>query len=194
MNTTQKGNLFEERAYNVLASELANERLWAAPKFARIFRRKGYFSRDRNKKIITDISIELYLKSPSDPSLIWVFECKDYKKERVPVDDVEEFHAKLEQIGQDKTKGTIITNGALEGSAVDYAKAKGIGLIRLLPDDQIQVFIQFSVAQTTMPDKWNAREVGTALRDPNHQSENSFFCRVGWIRVWQLAIIAFPCY
>ncbi len=175
MNTTAKGTAFEARAHEVLASELKNERLWAAPKHAEIFRRKGYFSRDRNKEIITDISIELYFTSRKEPSLIWVFECKDYSSGRIPIDDVEEFHAKLEQIGQDKTKGTIVTNSALEGSALNYARSKGIGLIRLLPDDQICVLIQFITSYSAERSTWNADEVMPALSNPGHQSEHGFF-------------------
>jgi hypothetical protein len=42
---------------------------------------------------------------------VWVFECKDYTG-RVPVDDGEEFHAKLQQSGEDNTKGTFVTTAA----------------------------------------------------------------------------------
>ena len=54
------------------------------------------------------------------------------------MDELEEFHAKLSQIGGDNTKGTVITSkGAFQAGAVRYAKAKGIGLARLLPGEQV---------------------------------------------------------
>ena len=136
MSTTAKGDAFERRVYDALADELRNERLVASPKGAKIFRKKSYHSRDRDAEIITDVSMELFLPDRDRPSLVWIFECKDYNSP-IPVDDVEEFHAKLEQIGEDNTTGTIVTSGGLQRSALTYARSKGIGVIRLLPDDQI---------------------------------------------------------
>lgn len=49
------------------------------------------------------------------------------------MDDIEEFHAKLEQIGADRTKGTVVTTGKFQSGAVAYAKSKGIGLVRMVP-------------------------------------------------------------
>ncbi len=79
-----------------------------------------------------------FLPERERPSLVWIFECKDYAGS-IPVDDIEEFHAKLQQIGEDNTKGTFVTSGALQRSALAYAQAKGIGVIRLLPGEQIIV-------------------------------------------------------
>ena len=53
---------------------------------------------------------------------------------------MEEFHTKLQQIGEDNTKGTFVTSGALQRGALNFARSKGIGVVRLLPDDQIQVW------------------------------------------------------
>lgn len=102
-----------------------------------------YFSKARNAEIEFDVSVEKFLENPKlhkdlKPSLIIVIECKDYKNP-VSVDDVEEFHAKLEQIGADKTKGIIITREATyQKSAITYAKSLGITLARILPDSQIE--------------------------------------------------------
>ena len=117
---------------------LRNDRLCASPRSAKIFRKKAYYSRDRQAQIVTDVSIEAFLPERERPSLVWIFECKDYAGS-IPVDDIEEFHAKLQQIGEDNTKGTFVTSGALQRSALAYAQAKGIGVIRLLPGEQIIV-------------------------------------------------------
>lgn len=108
-----------------------------------VLEKPRYFSKDRNTEIEFDVSIEKYLENPSTgvgilPSLIIIVECKDYAKS-ISVDDVEEFHAKLEQIGADKTKGIMITKEAIyQKATLEYAKSKGITLARILPDNKIE--------------------------------------------------------
>lgn len=175
MSSLAKGDAFEARVYKVLAEELRNERLCVAPKHAKIFSKKAYHSRDRQADITTDVSIEVYLPDRERPTLVWVFECKDYTG-RVPVNDIEEFHAKLQQIGEDNTKGTFVTSGALQKSALEYAKSKRIGVIRLLPSDQMIVRIEFwtaaSLARRAEVD-WS--EFSAALSNAHHRSERGFF-------------------
>lgn len=173
MNTTKKGDDFEQRVYDALSGELQNERLCASPKAAKIFRRRTYYSKDRGADIITDVSIEVFLPERERPSLIWVFECKDYAG-GVAVDDIEEFHAKIQQIGEDNTKGTLVTSGALQRSALSYAHAKHIGVIRLLPTDQLIIVLELlhtksGSAETGWGDIYNALTV------PAHRSRNGFF-------------------
>jgi hypothetical protein len=73
-----------------------------------------------------------------------VIECKDYRGS-IPVDDVEEFHAKLQQIGADNTKGMIFTRtGVYQKSAISYARSKGICLARILPDEQVEYIVLYS--------------------------------------------------
>ena len=67
-------------------------------------------------------------------------ECKDYSGS-IPVDDVEEFKAKLDQIAGANKKGVMILSGALQRSALKYARANGIGIVRLMPDDQVRHLI-----------------------------------------------------
>ena len=81
------------------------------------------------------------------PSIIIIIECKDYSNS-IPVDDVEEFHAKLQQVGADNTKGIIITqNGCFQKSALTYAESKGIALARILPSNQVH-YVYFSMHVT----------------------------------------------
>jgi len=94
MNTALKGSKFEDRVFEALERELKSEKLCVSPTYTKIFKRKGYYSKDRDSNIIVDISIEVYLPEKERPSLIWIFECKDYRG-RIPVDDIEEFHAKI---------------------------------------------------------------------------------------------------
>ena len=133
MNT---GKDFELKALEALTHALNTNSLGLLPDSCKIFHRKGYYSRDRRSEIVTDISIELYLPGASTWSILWVWECKDYQT-RIPVDDVEEFWAKLNQIGGANVKGGIVTSGVLQAGALNYAKSKGIAVVRLLPDNQI---------------------------------------------------------
>ncbi len=130
---TKEGESFELEIKEALERELRQGEWGIAPECVKIFHRKAYYSQLRNKPIIMDVSIELYRPRLDTPYLIWVWECKDYK-ERVPVDDVEEFHAKLEQIKIHKTRATIVCRNGFQESSVAYAKSMGIGLARLLPD------------------------------------------------------------
>jgi Restriction endonuclease len=186
VGTTAKGDAFEARVYSALTVELQNERLCASPRHARIFRKKAYHSRDRGSDIITDVSIELFLPSRAKPSLIWIFECKDYTGS-VPVDDIEEFHSKLQQIGEDNTKGTFVTSGGLQRSALAYARSKGIGVVRLLPNEQIEVFIELILLRNMeQASKVDWSEFPTAITTPQHRSWRNFFASQGgyWFANW----------
>ncbi len=129
----RSGDPFEILVKEELKEALAAGRLGITPTSARVFRGKGYYSRDRQASIKTDLSIEVTRPDQQDPWLIWIWECKDYSG-AVGVEDLEEFHAKLEQIGADKTKGTVVTSSCFQKGAVEFARAKGIGLVRRTPD------------------------------------------------------------
>lgn len=124
MNT---GTAFEISIFEELQSELKSGRLGFSPDHAKAFHQKGYWSKDRAKELIVDVSLELYRTGSFKPFLVWAWECKDYQQ-RVPVNDVEEFHAKLEQIGLHRTKGTLVCRNGFQQGALSYAEAKGIGL------------------------------------------------------------------
>jgi hypothetical protein len=136
MNTTAKGNDFEARVFYAIENELNAERLGILPHSCQIFWKKPYYSKERGSDIIVDISIEITLPNLDKWSLLWVWECKDYKG-AVPVDDVEEFHAKIEQIAGDNVKGTMAVSGGLQRAALIYALSKGIGIVRIMPDNQV---------------------------------------------------------
>lgn len=175
MSSVSKGESFEERVYGALSEELRNERLCVVPKHAEIFRKKAYYSRDREANIITDVSIEVFLPKKEHPTLVWVFECKDYSGS-VPAADIEEFHAKIQQIGEDNTKGTFVTSGALQSGALTYAKSKKIGVVRLLPSDQLEFIVELMTSVSmSRADEINWSEFSSALANPKHRSRRAFF-------------------
>lgn len=126
-----KGKSFEIEVRNLLTQSIRHGDLPFDPRLVKIFHRKGYYSRDRQKDIVTDVSVELFRQSAPTYFFVWIWECKDYTSS-VPVDDLEEFHSKLEQIGADRTKGTVVTRVGFESGAIEYARSKGIGLARVI--------------------------------------------------------------
>lgn len=137
-----KGIEFEGIVYTGLNILISEGDFFINSPYMKLFRGKGYYSLERKKNIVVDISVEIYIKDPEKytgikPSIIIIIECKDYSN-ALPIDDVEEFHAKLQQIGADNTKGIIITRHSLyQESAINYAKSKGIMLMDWEKYDQV---------------------------------------------------------
>ena len=132
----KKSDAYEIDASQMVDAELQQGKLGIDPSQAVIKHKPRYYSRDRRKDIEFDVSMEVTRKGETDPFWIWIWECKCYSK-NVPVDDVEEFHAKLSQIGADRTKGTIITPVGFSSGALEFARAKGVGLWRWIPKGSI---------------------------------------------------------
>ena len=131
------GRHLEDFVKGCIERLLASGQLGLDGRYCAVHRQKGYYSAERGKPIITDVSIEVQPPNTKQPALLWIWECKDYSNS-VPVDDVEEFHAKLQQIGQDNTKGTIVTTSRFQESALAFAHAKKIGLTRVVKRKKIE--------------------------------------------------------
>lgn len=138
------GTQFEIRVLNLFKEELENNRLSVNPQFCKIYHQKGYYSRDRNNNIIVDISIEVFLPEASEYSFLIVLECKDYKHS-IPVSDVEEFFAKLQQISGANVKGIVVSSNAFQEGALKYSKSKGIGLVRILENDKFKWILKRAI-------------------------------------------------
>ena len=107
----------------------------------KVCRKPKYFSKARESDITFDISIEVYAPPDADsPILIWLWECKDYATEKVTVDEVEEFHHKLQQVGAHK--GTMVTRTGFQKGGLELAKTHRIGLM-VLKKEEVAV-LQFS--------------------------------------------------
>lgn len=63
LNTTLKGDLFEEKVFKLIKDSVENDKFFVSRKNSRIFWKKAYYSRDREKDIIFDIAVESYLKN-----------------------------------------------------------------------------------------------------------------------------------
>jgi len=176
MDTVTKGDLLESQTFTILQNELTEGRLGISPSAGKIFHKKGYYSKDREKNIVVDISIEVWLPNAENYSLLWVCECKNYGHS-VPVDDVEEFKSKLDQIAGKNVKGVIATKNSFQSGAVTYAKNQGIGLVRIMPNDQVSWLMHYSLAESaSTPQGLNSREFNAALLSERYQAkERSFY-------------------
>lgn len=172
MNTVAKGNQFEDRVFQAIETELLSERLGLLPKACNIFRKKKYYSKSRKANIEIDISIEVFLPDADKWSILWAIECKDYRGS-LPVNDVEEFHAKIQQIAGDNVKATLILNGVLQKSAFEYCTSMGIGVARLLPDNQLCAIVRESESHySPFPRKKIENEAMVALTNAEHSDTN----------------------
>src|SRR5207245_1613454 len=85
----------------------------------------------------------------------------------------------------DNTKGTFVTTSALQRGGLNFATAKGIGVIRLLPDNQVEHVLDFITSSEQSP-KVNWSEFNDAFTRPMHRSTRSFFAYQGgfWFPTW----------
>jgi len=74
----------------------------------------------------------VYLPGSREYSALVLIECKNYGHP-VPVDDVEEFFAKVQQVAAANAKATIASTASFQSGAREFAKSKGMGLIRRPP-------------------------------------------------------------
>ena len=129
MNTSRVGNVLEKRIHDLFQAEIDADRFWAKKSNCKVFWKKGYHSKDRNTEIVFDVSIEIFLPGSKDYSSLVLIECKNYTHS-VPVDDAEEFFAKVQQVAAANAKAVIASTASFQSGARSYAKAKGIGLMR----------------------------------------------------------------
>ncbi len=166
----KQGTSLEQEVFRTVNRLIENGRFPFQAAQCKVFLNKKYYSKDRDGDLETDVSVEVYIGEASEPFLIWVWECKDYGK-GISVDELEEFHAKLEQIGADNTKGTMITSrGYYQAGSIKYAKAKKIGLARLLPDDQVH-FVAFHGTPDTLQSLFAGDNILPALTEKYYISE-----------------------
>jgi Zn-dependent peptidase ImmA (M78 family) len=157
MNTTAAGNSLEGAIHDLLGEEINAGRFFVSRECCKLFRRKGYHSKDRGKDIVFDVSIEVYLPDAPEYSLLILVECKNYNHS-VPVDDVEEFFAKVQQISPANTKAIVASSAAFQSGARTFAKSKGIGLIRYFDAENFKWELRRSPSATTRTSDASADE------------------------------------
>ncbi len=141
MNTTQKGDLFENKVYDLVRELLSQDKFLTPGKRSLLFKKHPYFSRDREKYIIFDLVIETYREGADKPNLIVLMECKD-KGRAISIDDLEAFYAKKEQVARANSKCVLFTTSELQESAFNYATNLGIGVARIFDNDSMSWIVE----------------------------------------------------
>lgn len=136
MNTTKKGNDFEDKVFVIINELLEKDEFTVPGKRSRIYQKRPYYSESRKAEIITDISIETYLPKAEQYSLLHIIECK-YLNKNVAIDDIEEFDSKLTQIGKHNSKGIIASNKGFAKTTINFAKSLKIGLLKVKTDNEL---------------------------------------------------------
>lgn len=167
MSTTTRGSDFEKQVFCYLEEELNVGRLFYLPECSAIFHQKRYFSPDRKSSIIFDIAIEVTFAKLNTPSVFCLVECKDHGR-KIQADEVEAFHAKIQQVASAATKGIIVTTSSFQPAALEYARAKHIGILRfperkwdLLRSVTARYAASFAARET---------EITTGLIEEGHQT------------------------
>jgi Zn-dependent peptidase ImmA (M78 family) len=137
MNTTRKGDQLEKNIFNLFEREIDADLFWAKRDCCTLFRKKGYYSRDRESDIIFDLAVEIRLPASKEFSVLVLIECKNYSTP-VGVADLEEFFSKIQQVSGANVKGILATTSSFQSSALAYAKSKGIGLLRYFHQDSFK--------------------------------------------------------
>lgn len=141
MDTVKKGNAFEEQSYELIKNAITEDKLGISPKYSRVFRKKGYFSQLRGTDIIFDLSIEVWPPNAERFSILYLIECKDYSTKKVPVDDIEEFLQKVQQIANHGyfIKAAFITNNSFQKGALNIASNCGLMLLEVNDDNKLSI-------------------------------------------------------
>ncbi len=140
MDTTKKGNQFEDASFELISDSINSGKLGLIPSQCKVFKKKGYYSKDRDDEIVFDLTIEVWAPKADRFTLLWIIECKSLKG-KVPVDDVEEFHSKINQVSELNTKGVMISENGFQKGAFKLAKSLGLMLIQLNYDDTGQILL-----------------------------------------------------
>ena len=187
MSTASRGAHFEERVFGLLETEIRSGRFFIKPECFDIFRRRPYYSRDRGGNIIFDVAVEVRLPFATAPSLLILIECKDCGRP-VPVDDVEEFFVKVQQVAAANSKGILAATSSFQKSAVEFARAKGIGLLRVFPSAEFKWVLHRSPSSMKLS-RFLSRdeEILLGLTDEQHQSRTfDCFCNANKLFTYSL--------
>ena len=131
MNTVKIGDKFEDKSYKLIEKAINNGELNVLPSCAKIYRKKGYYSDKRKKEIIFDLSIEIWSPNAKRYTFLFLIECKSSTSKKVPVDDIEEFYSKIDQVAGKNVKGIMISDCSFQKGTITFAENTGLMLIEV---------------------------------------------------------------
>ncbi|MBO4332927.1 MAG: ImmA/IrrE family metallo-endopeptidase [Paludibacteraceae bacterium] len=130
MNTTDKGNQYEQVVYNLLKNRVDEH---IDGKYVKLNLHKKYISNIcPTRELDMDVSIDCYMTQEDmnndEPYTSLIFECKNYKS-KPDIGRFDEFAAKMRNLPG--TKGYFVTTVGFSTETINAAKAAGIGLIQV---------------------------------------------------------------
>ncbi|AZB11642.1 ImmA/IrrE family metallo-endopeptidase [Chryseobacterium sp. G0162] len=130
MNTTLKGDKFEDLAVDLVHKLIEEEELLINMKYIRPYKKKKYKSLSRDGYVEFDYVIELWSPNAERYSIAYFIECKDYKN-RVGVSQLKKFHNDIQEVSGANAKGILITRSLLQEGAKTYAEANGFMVVQV---------------------------------------------------------------
>lgn len=172
MDTTKKGDELENKIYQLFREDILNDRFWAKSSCCKIYQKKGYFSQARQKDIIFDIAIEIFLPGETKFSSLVLIECKNYS-DKVPVGDVESFLMKAHQVSGGNVKAIVVSNNAFQEGAFRFSKSNRIGLLRYFDKNNLEWVLHRSpsnaISSSFALKEWSTAYQG--LRQSDYQNK-----------------------
>lgn len=160
MNTVKIGDVFEEKSYDLIVKAIENGELGISESTAKVQRQVGYYSNARERDIFFDLSIEVWPKNAKRYTLLYLVECKSSPSgNNVPVDDVEEFYTKINQVAGGGVKGVMITDNKFQSGALTFAKNKRMMLIEVDKNDDHSIILHRTNKESKISNDLNTDEI-----------------------------------
>jgi hypothetical protein len=142
---------FEDDVFGHVQKWLKSGQLSVNAARAKAYRKRSYYSEPRKANIEFEIAIEAFDEGATEPSLVWVWECKDHgnSERRVDVSDIEALNDKVDQLGRSRFKASLVTTHGFQSGALERAKSCGISLFVL--KKQLERVLRYS---RTEPEGW----------------------------------------
>ena len=134
INTTAKGDAFEERVFHIFQKLLQAEALPINCRRSQIYYKKNYKSKESKKDIVFDLAIESFMPDSNEIANLTLIECKDYKSP-IEVSKVRDFIYRMNEVGANK--GYFFTTSHFQTGAIEIAKTNHVGLAVVGTTDEL---------------------------------------------------------
>lgn len=179
MNTTEKGDKFEDKVLSLLMKDIQSFSLsMGHESHIKVFKKKKYYSRFRKGDIEFDIAIEVYRDKniPNYSSLILV-ECKDYKK-AVGVDQINKFLQDVRDLSEGSfthsLKPIMAISSRLAKSAYNIALERNVGLIKINESDGLKWVLNRSFEKYGINQALSSEGIFVNSDQPNYYNSSWF--------------------